>query len=89
MSLYRPPYLVATEGPIEDLGIKAGEALVAPALVSALQTPAVQAEIERTVQRMLEDEQTRQALRPYLVEAGVAIALGLGVGGLLYRLLKG
>lgn len=81
-------YPLETGDTLSQLTSGLGETVLAPAAVDALQDPTVQAEIQATITAALEAPETRQALRPYLIEGSLLLAGGIALGGLLLLLIR-
>jgi hypothetical protein len=73
------------QAPWADLGGLIGSEVMVPAVITALQDPKTQAQIERTMVTALESPDTKRALRPYVIEAAVWATIAITLGGFAWR----
>jgi hypothetical protein len=71
--------------PWGDLGSLIGSEVMVPAVITALQDPQTQAQIQRTMVDALESPETKRALRPYVIEAAVWATIAITLGGFAWR----
>lgn len=70
------------------LGSYIGGEVLTPAVISALKDPATQKQLEATIIATLESDQTKKALRPYVVEAAIWATLAITLGAWAWRLIS-